>query len=200
MMVGLRNVSDDLTILADLQNCIKEEFKIHNEESIKTAIKMNLRGDFGEVIEAYGQFNRIYLTKIMVGYEKKLLRDHKRALEIRNKMQQHVELTEEEKEDLLKKSIVDVFAEYKTQGKTESIELISYAIYDYLYKRKILDLTPDEKHGLMNRAKVYVVTHVDNKLSLSKLMDNEKTANDVKTIAKRIAVMDYFNKIEKLEL
>lgn len=199
MMIGIRNVADDLTILADLKSCILEEFSIHNEESIKTAIKMNLRSDFGEVIEAYGQFNRIYLTKIMVNYQKKLLKDHKKAIEIRNKLSEPVELTDDEKKQKLIESIQSVFIEFKQQNH-DSIDLISHAIYDYLDSVKKIQLTPGEKNGLMNEAKIYLSMLPNNKYKMSDMGLDDKSRNELVAISKRIAVKNYFKQTQALDI
>lgn len=197
-MIGLRNLPDEL-VLNDVILCLKSDFGIHNEESIRTAIKLNLRGDFGEVIEAYGQFNRIYLTKIMVGYEKKLKSDHKRAIELRDKLKAPIELTDEEKEAKLIDSIKDVFSEFKKIGNTQSVDLISCAIYDYLDKKKIIQLTPDEKNSLMQLAAVDVAVIKGKGISVAEVLKDEYKPDRI-SMSKRLAVRNYFNTIQKLEI
>jgi hypothetical protein len=193
VMIGLRNYLDDLALL-DLKNCLLEEYTIHNEESVKTAIKMNLRGDFGDVIEAFGQFNRIYLTKIMSGYQKKLLQDHKRAIEIREKLKKPIELTDKQKEDLLKIEIQNVYHEYVVELR-DDIELISYVMYDYLDKVGKIKLDKDKKDKLMEQSKNELLTMPKNKYSIQDLDNNKNAKLELVVIAKRIAVKNYFNEL-----
>lgn len=191
IMLGIRNLIDEFSIL-DLKTCILEEFNIHNEESVRTAIKMNLRGDFGEIIEAFGQFNRIYFTKIMSQYEKKLLRDHKRAIEIRNKLIQPIELSEEEKEELLKKEIQKVYNSYVVEIRND-IELISYVMYDYLDRIGKISLDKMQKDKLMNDARIELLMIPKNKYTIHDLDSNKSAKQELVVIAKRIAVKNYFN-------
>lgn len=198
IMVGIRNLPDQI-VLGDVLECLKESFGIHNEESIKTAIKMNLRGDFEEVFEPFGQINRVFITKIMSAYEKKLLKAHKRAIEIRNKLDEPQELTEQEKEFKLIVSIQDVFEQFKQVKNNQSVELISHAIYDYLAKKGIIVLTKEQKDSLMTLSSVEVAVLKGKGISVNEILKDEFKADRV-SMAKRMAVRNYFNSIETLNL
>ncbi len=199
IMVGIRNLPDQI-VLGDVLECLKESFGIHNEESIKTAIKMNLQGQFDEVVEPFGQVNRVYITKIMTAYEKKLLVAHKRAIQLRDK-DKGVEHTPEQKEQKFRDAVVESFNIFKQFGE-ESI--LTFNMYDLLDRLGKINFTKAEKDQFMYRAKARLQDINDkpgNRIAITPLdFSNGDTKLKLVNIAKVMAVAEYFRTIETLEL
>lgn len=187
-MLGIKYAPDQLQ-WDDLKDCLINDLSIHNEESIKLAIRMNLKQD--TPIEPFGLINRVFLTKIIVKYEIFLKEANKRAIEIREKLKPKIELTESEIEDKMVKSIHETFLNFKARNEN-SIEFIASPICDYLQKRGIELVSNERKKELMDLARIY----------LNGLKDNPSlipSQDELIPIAKRMAVRDYFNSITKLE-
>lgn len=203
-MLGIKVLPDEI-VLNDVLMCLKSDFGVHNEESITEAIKLNLRGYFPSMVESFGQVNRIYISKLLVMYEKKLKDDLKLAYIIRDNLKMEDKSREETDpafvEKRMKEAINEVFKEFKRIGDVNSVDLISYVIYDFLDKRKILNITPEEKKSLMEEANTRIVL-IENAATLkglvSRLVGYDKDATI--SMAKRLAVRNYFNTISSLEL
>jgi hypothetical protein len=182
MMLGIRHVPDDLALILDVKSTLLEQYHYMNEESVKTAIKINISKGKPDMVDAYGQINRIYLCQILDNYEKKLRQDHKRAIEIRDKLKAPPpEPTEAESDELMKVGIQDIYHRYIVDLKND-IEYISPNIYDFLVKMKINVVADSEKERMMTLAKNYLN---DLKLEYDKC--------ELVLIAKRFSVREYFN-------
>lgn len=193
VMCGIRNFTENLGLL-DLKNCLVDDYPIHNEESLRIAVKMNLKGILGTTVEPFGEFNRVFVTKIMTPYENKLKRDHKRAIEIRAQLSPKKELTESEKETLLKNEIQMCYHRYVV-SMSNDIELISYVMYDCLERCGKLSIPKEGKDELMNKAKAHLLTIPKNKYTFADMNIVADAKNQVIVIAKRLAVRDYFNQL-----
>jgi hypothetical protein len=185
VMIGIREVPDQIAIL-DVLDTLKSTFGIHNEQSIKEAIKMNLRGLFPNgAISHFGRLDRVYLTAVMNEYEKLLKKAHKQAIEARDKFKE--EISETEKWEMACKSVKQTFNDFAIKENWE--QQISYAHYNVLEKSGIKVCEDAAKSGYMNEAKDYI-----NNNSLSTMNSVEK---EVINVAKRMAVRDLFRKLVK---
>jgi hypothetical protein len=203
-MLGIKVIPDAL-VLNDVLTCLKSTFGIHNEKSITEAINLNLRGVFSTVVDSFGQINRAYLCKVLVPYEKKLKEDLRLSCIIRDKLKMEDKTRKEQSPEYeaerLKQCIKDVFKEFKIRGEKDSIDLISYVIYDYLDKHKILNISPEEKKALMSEANTRIVL-IENGATLKSLTSKAVGYNNEATVcmAKRLAVRNFFNSINELSV
>ena len=199
IMLGIRHTQSDLEAILDVKNCLVEDYPIHNENSLKLAFKLNMKGTLGEPIEPFGQINRVFITKVMERYEKKLKEDHKRAIEIRNKLTApvEVEMSQAEKDKAMQKAMDDCYRQYVDELRND-IDLISSVMYDFLERKGVKVVEDDVKNDLMVQAEAYLVMierMADGKIQKTSLENWLPNPNDVVSVAKRLAVRDYWNKL-----
>jgi hypothetical protein len=200
MLSGVRSGSIDDFVFEDVKSCCAIELAIHNEESIKAAIKMNLAGKFSKIYEPYEQINRKFLMEIMNGFDAELKKAHKLAIKLRDEMNKPVPLTPEEEADLLKKNIIKGFQQYK---RTNDLNLISHVEYDYLDKKGIVMVTPERKKELMTEAKtrlIYVYSQGSIAKGLAEMNKDICRDDEIIATAKKLAVRDYYATIENLNI
>jgi len=202
-MVGIKYMPDQFQ-WDDLKDCLINDLGMHNEESIKVAIKMNLKQD--QPIEPFGLINRVFLTKIIVKYEALLKSANKRALEIREKLKPVQELTPEQIDIKMRADIIDIFEERKADDDRHSIKYLSYPIYEYLLKKGNLNPTTEQKLESMSMAPEILFAMKSKIMPPKELNDykndvnNTKNHKDLIDVAKCILVRDYFNSIEILQI
>lgn len=202
MLAGLRTGDVDDYTFDDVKSCCMDELAIHNEESVKMAIKMNLAGKFGKIYEPYEQINRKFLMEIMNGYDAELKKAHKLAIKHRDEMNKPAPPTEEELAKKLKDAIYDGFLSFK---RNKDLNIISHVEYDYLDRCGIKVVSDEKKAQLMVEAKahltvVYSQGHIAKGVEEMKKILNDGRASEIVMMAKKLAVRDYYESIEKLEI
>lgn len=203
MIAGVRTGTIDDFTFEDVKSCCAIELAIHNEESIKSAIKMNLAGKFAEVYKPYEQINRKFLMEIMLGYETELKEAHKLAIKVRDEANKPKEPTPEEIQQRLVEGVLKGFHAYK---QTKDLSIISHVEYDYLTKCGITLVTPERKKQLMVEAKsqltvIYAQGSIGKGIAeVQKSLVNGTVDQEIVMVAKKLAVRDYYETIERLEL
>lgn len=205
VMLGLRTSPDKLAEI-DVKNTLVGSFPHLNEETVKLAIKMNLEGQFGEVVQCYNAINRPYLTEILRKFDLKLKADHKRLLELKQKFQHgnDRELSDSEKNEKMRILTLSVFDEYK---KNADMAIISHPIYDYLVKIGNItreNVTPEKRNELMVEAESIVksiISRPDKPLSeIFASLSSDLGRLSVKNKAKELAVKFYFDSITEITI
>lgn len=198
-LVGIRSEPDEL-IENDIISTLVGEFPYLNENSVVDALKMNLRGGLSERYEPYNQINRVFLTKVLCDYEKKVKQANKRAMEIRDR-DKVVELTPEQKEQKFRDAVIESFNIFKQFGE-ESI--LTFNMYDLLDRLGKINFSKAEKDQFMYRAKARlqdINDNPNNRIAITPLdFSNGDTKLKLVNIAKVMAVAEYFRTIETLEL
>jgi hypothetical protein len=181
----------------DVIHTLKGEFPHLNENSVVDAIKMNLRGGLKERYEPYGQINRVFLTKVLTDYESHVKLANKRAMQIRDQ-NKVVELTDEQKQQLFEKSVLESFDLYR---RSLDETLITFNMYDLLDKKGILKIEASRKKEYMTMAKYKLQDIIDkpnNRIVITQLDPNNTDTNlQIINIAKCMIVKDYFNELVK---
>lgn len=201
-LLNIRTLPDD-TVVIPVQNVLMGDYGHLNENSVTDAIKMNLRGEFTPMIEAYQLLNENFIIKLLTAYNKRLLEAHRIAVALRNKATEKPEPTPEETEAKNIKAMKEVFSEYKQTGNET---LISGLYYDFFNDLGLIKFTKEQKLEFMERAKVKlreVKVVGEGLLAADKILKEiEKGGykDEVISMAKRITVIEFFNSIEKLEL
>ena len=202
VMLGLRTSPDKLSEI-DVKNTLVGSFPHLNEETVKLAIKMNLEGQFGEVVQCYNAINRPYLTEILRKFDLKLKVDHKRLVELRDKFSPQRELSRKEKDDIIRQSCFAAFDSYKIGDFTA----ISYPIYDYLEKSgniTLENLPKQKRFELLSDADAEIKRIISGEgVTTEDVLKKVKAASgkdSIKNKAKELAVRFYFDSIDKLEL
>lgn len=205
LMLGLRSAPDKALEL-DIKSTLEDSFPHLNEETVKLAIKMNLEGHFGEVVQCYNSINRPYLTEILRKFDLKLKSDHKRLLELKLKFQDgnERELSKSEKNEKMRILTLSVFDEYK---KNSDMAIISHPIYDYLVKIGNItreNVTPEKRNELMVEAESIVksiISRPDKPLSeIFASLSSDLGRLSVKNKAKELAVKFYFDSITEITI
>ncbi len=207
-LLGIRNNLPDKIEIDLMRDALLEDFPNLNENCITQAIKMNLKGKLDQVYNAFNSFNVKFLYEILNAYLKKLQEAHKIAMKIKSQFDNDEDLTDENKEILLKVSSIQVFKNRK-ENNLHDLEFLSYPIYDYLVKiGKInLKILPKEhRDKLMIEAEnhyIYQHSKSNNNIFLNQIELLQKAEDkkiEIKNIAKKMAVRDYFQVIDTLEL
>lgn len=203
MLTGIRAGTIDDFIFDDVKSCCAIDLAIHNEESIKAAIKMNLAGKFAKVYEPYEQINRKFLMEIMTAYDSELKKAHKLAIKLRDEMNKPKPPTPEEIEQKTKDGIIESFLMYK---RLNDLNIISHVEYDYLERHGITLVSKERKVQLMVEAKAHL-TVVYGQGSIAKGFEEVKRElaegiryNEIVAMAKKLAVRDYYATIETLKI
>jgi hypothetical protein len=205
-IVGIRNPKklDEYTLVS-LAKCLIDEYPYFNEKSVVIALKMNLKGIKWQRIEAYDLLNESFLIRVLENYQIELNNLLKRANEIKNKLMPEKELTFEEKEAQMVETIRTIFKERKENNHLGT-EMLSHPIYDILVAKGLINLSIDEKKALRDEATPMLKATKANGVSatdyitIMRQFNEGKLVNEVALVAKVLAVRDYFNSIETLEL
>ena len=202
VMLGIKT-SPDIAVEIDVKDTLVGSFPSLNEETVKIAIKMNLEGQFGEVVQCYNAINRPYLTEILRKFDLKLKVDHKRLVELRDKFSHQRELSRKEKDDIIRQSCFAAFDSYKIGDFTA----ISYPIYDYLEKSgniTLENLPKQKRFELLSDADAEIKRIISGEgVTTEDVLKKVKAASgkdSIKNKAKELAVRFYFDSIDKLEL
>lgn len=205
VMLGLR-AAPDKALEFDIKSTLEDSFPHLNEETVKLAIKMNLEGKFGDVVQCYNSINRPFLTEILRKFDLKLKSDHKRLLELKRKFQDgnEPELSGSEKNEKMRVLTLSVFDEYK---KNADMSIISHPIYDYLVKIGNItreNVTPEKRNELMVEAESIVksiISRPDKPLSeIFASLSSDLGRLSVKNKAKELAVKFYFDSITEITI
>lgn len=200
LLLNIRNVPDDVTV-AGVIRCLREDYRHLNENCVTDAIKMNLRGEFKETIEAYQLINENFLIKVLTSYNQKLLESHRMAVKVRDNAIKVDEPTPEQTEAKNIEAMKNVFAEYKQTGNEN---LISGLYFDFFNDRGLITLTNEQKRGYLKKATEKlkeVKTTGEGLISADKIIksiDAGGFEDEVRVIGRKLAIIDLFNNNETL--
>jgi len=200
LLLNIRNVPDDVTV-AGVIRCLREDYGHLNENCVTDAIKMNLRGEFKEKIEAYQLINENFLIKVLTSYNQKLLESHRMAVKVRDNAIKVDEPTPEQTEAKNIEAMKNVFAEYKQTGNEN---LISGLYFDFFNDRGLITLTNEQKRGYLKKATEKlkeVKTTGEGLISADKIIksiDARGFEDEVRVIGRKLAIIDLFNNNETL--
>lgn len=202
ILLNIRAIPDEITISAVIK-CLKDDYGHLNENCITEAIKANLRGEYGQVIESYQLLNENFLIKLLSAYNAKLLEAHRIAVKIRDASIVKNELTTEEREKKNIQAMKELFEEFK---RTSNEDLISSLYYDFFNKRKLVTFNRELKDGFIEKAKEILKNHV---MKTESLMDSDRILKEIAgggkqdeviNVAKKLTIIHYFRTIDKLPI
>lgn len=171
---------------------------------IKEAFKMLIKGDFKEDIkEVYNKLDCILVGKVMVAYDKEKERILSGYYEkVKSKMieleQKDNELSESEKEAIVKEGVINCFDFF---AKNKKIEPCKAYIFDYLWERKLLvHFTNEDRNKKLEKARKVLKAQ---KIKTAKVSEYRQVLNRVKEVsiagdialAKEYVLVEYFQQL-----
>lgn len=206
MIAGIMkdNLPDGIEI-GLMRDSLLASFPYMNENSVLDAIHRNMAGEFEERVKTYNTFNCKYLYDVLFQYDKHLRKAHTLAAESKTKHAPAVEseLSEVEIEQKNIEAMRSVFEQYKSSGNKE---LISGNYYEFLDKKIKFQFTPEQKWEFMRLAKDELVRIKASGETLHKVsevmkgIESGEKKDDLKILAMKLAVINYFDSIQTLPL
>jgi hypothetical protein len=83
-LAGVRNWLPDDTQMGYIELIFRQDYPHLNHNSVYDAIRMNLRGDFGEVVQTFNELNTVFISAILRHYVKMLKKSHALDVKIRD--------------------------------------------------------------------------------------------------------------------
>ena len=154
-------------------------------------------------IKVFQQLNAVVFGNVMKAfsvYKNQKLRIYKQQ----NSIKKEVELSENEKNQIMQKATLKIFAEYK---QTEELKGITHHIYDYLDNKGLMPKENEYKISIYKKAKKIILQEKRNEYLLSQnvpqnniineQIDSIKNNNNKQVInfSKKIILEEYFKKI-----
>lgn len=196
---GIKKPSKEVRI--GILGFLKEAYADFSLEEIKRAILMAYKFELDiDDINPYGGLTAIWLGKILNAYKKvknKELQEYnkrKEKLELESKMQ----ISGQDADQIMRQAVISHYTQFFKNG-----VLIDFgnSLYNYLVKRKLIDLTPEQKKELMIGAmEVLKIRSMnatpDNPFErILKSMRGDIPENIVIQEAKTLAVRNFFKEI-----
>ena len=171
---------------------------------IREAFKMLIKGDFKEDIkEVYNKLDCILVGKVMLAYDKEKDRIisgyyekvKSKVLELEEKDN---ELSESEKEAIVKEGLIECFEFFV---KNKKIEPCKAYIFDYLWERKLLvHFTNEDRNQKLEKARKVLKAQ---KIKTAKVSEYRQVLNRVKEVsiagdialAKEYVLVEYFQQL-----
>jgi len=175
-------------------------------EEIYKAFELERYGELGEKTKHYDTFNADYVSDVLRKY--KLWRQNVRMANnlplLNSKVEESVELSEEEKDRITRNGIVSAFNDYRENGE---LPTPNFWIFDYLYEKGIINKDTPEKQAefarIWSKAEEEIKAEITAKKSLKREEQRsnrqilEEIANGKSNLvilrSKKIAVRDFFN-------
>lgn len=183
------NPEEKTFFINEVIDILKDRVYVTRDELIEIFKK----GSLGILGEYYGVNVKSFSQWIDIFYKDVHRREViKKLNDLQSANDKVIEMTPIESQNLIKKAIIEVF-EFRRENHQTGIEGISYPMYDYLFRKKIINLTDQEKKYLREEAVDYIqITYSASKGKLTELLD--KSLIDPIKMAKTLAVRDYMNK------
>lgn len=170
---------------------IESRFKWITDKELLQAFQMNAFGDLKETVEFFGIVTVANLSKVINQYQEK-----RNAVKLQiDKESANVELCEGEKErlrDQWKKDIANTERKFKETGELP-LDAICGAMWDTLYKNKLIAITNEERERLYSIAeKEIIAQHRSNavmggNLSVARSLDSGVISSGIQIEAKNRA-------------
>lgn len=186
---------------------LKNYFSTLTLNDIKFAFNLGVRKEYGE----YMGINVVTIFNWLKSY----VQDAKRA-EAKKKQAAYIEsmnkpkeLTQDEKDSIMKEACIKAFEVFKLEKKYDDI---GNAIYNYLDKKVKINFTKERKDGIVKLARVSCKERYLNKLhsikdsfeknAIKEALKNIETqvTPDIIIEAKRIALNQYFSELIEMDL
>lgn len=202
LLLNIRSYPDEMTVLA-VESCLKNDYGHMNEKCVTDALKMNLRGEFKPMIEAYQLINENFLIKLLSAYNEQLREAHKIAVKLRDEANKKTEPTPEEIEAKNIAAMKSVFTEFKQTGNEQ---LISGLYFDFFHARGLITLTNDQKRGYLKQAQSKlkeIKTNGEGMISADKIIKSIDAGGydeEVRAIGRKLAIIDFFNTTDNLPI
>ena len=200
LLLNIRSYPDEMTVLA-VESCLKNDYGHMNEKCVTDALKMNLRGEFKPMIEAYQLINENFLIKLLSAYNEQLREAHKIAVKLRDEANKKPDPTPDEIEAKNIAAMKSVFAEFKQTGNEE---LISGLYFDFFSRRGLIKLNNDQKLAYLETAKSRLKemkSKNEGMVTAAKILkdiDAGGHESEVRTIGRKLAIIDFFKNTESL--
>ena len=171
---------------------------------IREAFKMLIKGDFKEDIkEVYNKLDCILVGKVMLAYDKEKDRIISGYYEkVKSKVlefeEKDNELSESEKEAIVKEGVIECFEFFV---KNKKIEPCKAYIFDYLWERKLLvHFTKEDRNQKLEKARKVLKAQ---KIKTAKVSEYRQVLNRVKEVsiagdialAKEYVLVEYFQQL-----
>jgi hypothetical protein len=181
--------------IADILEMINEK-KYITQDEVSEIFK---KGSLGLLGEYFGINVKSVSNWIEIFYKDVQRREALKKLnELQDAQNKITEMTPADKQTFIEKAIKDVFHDRKVNGYS-GLEGISYPMYDFLWRRKILSPSEKEREYLKEEATEYLKSQMlssHSTLATKEILDKFEAGEvDVTKLAKSLAVRDYFNSL-----
>jgi hypothetical protein len=194
-------------------DALSEKFRFITKDEFTAAFKMNIYGDFGKKIEHYNSFSMDYVVQVLTAYNnhkaEAVLKSEREAkrLEMEAAKTPTPNQLEQSRRDMLTMINLD-FNNYKLSG---TIPKLAAVKFDFLTAHNFIqeptnqqkaDYTAEARTVRLNELKAEKPVTVPEFKSLKVVLDSyEKNTlasgeqGEVKAIAKRLALLDWFDSL-----
>jgi len=187
-------------ISTEVTNDIHKSFAMLSIQEIELAFYHGVRYDYGEYfginIVTFNRWLRHYLENHHFKYVQEITKGQK-LLDVKT------EPTDEEKERIVASGVNRCFQTWKA---TKMIIDYGNPVFDYLYQKGTIKLTDIEWENYVLKASIEVTTDLKMKSQsvdrierqdAKRILSGLETNNEVESLAKRMALEDYFKKLAK---
>lgn len=197
-LLGITSTDDKQSHYLAVDQFISDELGSFTYQEIRQAFIMLLKGDFNGMQElgnykVYSKLDCIILSKAMNCY-KRYKRERLKFWKMNNRTSQLKEISDPEKEKIVKSGILRCYKDFK---RTKKIESLMFYVYDVLDKNDVLDISKQKKKDFIE-------------ISEKRLRRESKKQNPFKKIiigngeivatAKTLSLEYFFNQISEKEL
>jgi len=201
-------------VVDELFAVAKEKFADFSLGEMKLAFRMNTLQELETCHEHYQLFDLKFFSNVLIEFRRSRSKAKQRERELLPEVQKPL-MSDTEALYSWKQTIQKQFSEFKQSGVLEC--QFPNQLFDYLEKSGAIKLTTKEKNFMLEHAKVKIVgakkqqrLNPKNKTHLWQLSDFIKRATDntlrgveqaeIKQEARRMAIVSYYQTIEKLKL
>lgn len=201
-------------VLNELFAVAKEKFSDFSLGEMKLAFRMNTLQELETCHEHYQLFDLKFFSNVLIEFRRSRSKAKQRERELLPEVQKPL-MSEQQALYEWRQVIQKQFAEFKQSGVLEC--QFPNQLFDYLEKSGAIKLTDEEKKLILEQAKLKIVgskkqqrLNPKNKAHLWQLSDFIKRATDntlrgveqaeIKQEARRMAIVNYYQTIEKLIL
>ena len=192
--LGIKDVAPAL--ITDINEMILMRFRELSLDEVYYAFKLYRYGLICDELKSYGQFNTIFVQKLLSGYKDWKITEIRKN-NIKNEKEQAT-LTDEEKELQVLLGVKRAYSEY-LGGRDFGV---GYYLYDYLNEKGYVSLTRQEKLKALDSARLKMVGRVNDRREQGERIDlkteiqriNNKLDGDVIALAKTESLKQIFEK------
>ena len=181
------NIKDiNPALITDINEMILMRFKELSLDEVYYAFKLYRYGVIGEDLQSYGQFNSMFVQKLLTAYKNYKVQEIRKN-NIKNEKEEQT-LSEEEKELRVLLGLKRAYDEY-CKGEDFGV---GYYLYDYLNKKGFVNISNEDKYKALDLARLKLVSRTNAKRERGLKFDlkkelqriNSKLDDDVIQVAK----------------